>query len=215
MKMKFLAPFSLLAPLAAVSAIPSSLHGPVTVTPRAEKISYDGYRVYRVALNEAPAILEQKLKSFHTIHSRSHIEVAIPPAEVQRFEDLGLDAELMNDDLGRDIAAESITIASYAAPSRGPGELPDLVWFDAYHPYDDHVQYWEDLQAALPNNSKLFDAGPSYEGRSIFGMQLWGDDGDPGNSTKPIIYWHATVHAREWISTAVGLFSCWLIAGSR
>lgn len=214
MKMKFLALISLLAPLATTSAIPSSLHGPDTVVPRAEKISYDGYHVYRVALDGAPAILEQKLKSFHTIHGRNYIEVAVPPAEVLHFKDLGLDAELINDDLGRDIAAESVTIASYAPPSRGPGELPDLSWFDAYHPYDDHVQYWEDLQAALPSNSKLFDVGPSYEGRNIFGLQLWGDNGDPDNSTKPIIYWHATVHAREWISTAVGLFSQ-LIVGSR
>ena len=205
--MKFLVSLVLLAPLAAASAVPISPSlrgGPTTVEPRAEKVSYDGYRVYRVAVNGVPASIERQLKSYHTIHTREHIEVAIPPAEVNSFEGLGLDAELINDDLGRDIAAEATVVSSYAAPLRGRGDLPDLSWFDAYHPYDDHVQYWEDLQAALPDNSKLFDAGPSYEGRSIFGLQLWGGDGGRENSSKPIIYWHATVHAREWISTAVG-----------
>ena len=205
--MKFLASPVILAPLAAASAIPipSSLRGGfATVEPRAEKVSYDGYRVYRVAINGAPTVIEQKLKSFHTIHTRGHLEVAISPTEVDNFEGLGLEAELINNDLGRDIAVEASVVSSFAAPSREKGELPDLSWFDAYHPYDDHLQFWEDLQAALPDNSKLFDAGPSYEGRSIFGLQLWGGDGGGENSSKPIIYWHATVHAREWISTAVG-----------
>jgi hypothetical protein len=113
---------------------------------------------------------------------------------------LGLSAEILNSDLGRDIRAEA-KVSAYDSALSAPGELPDLSWYQTYHPYDDHLGYWDDLQAAFPNNSELFDVGPSYEGRNIFGLHLWGDNGEKGN--KPIIYWHGTVHAREWITTMV------------
>ncbi len=199
--MKFATCFALLAPWTSASAIPSS-HGAALSE---DRVSYDGYHVYRVALDSAPAtLLKERLKSFHAIHTRDHVEVAVPPSEVAGFEGLGLRAELINDDLGRDIAAEASSSVSWRpSPLRRRGDLPDLSWFDAYHPYDDHLQYWADLQAAFPDNSGLFDLGPSYEGRRIFGLQLWGDRA--GNASKPIILWHATVHAREWISTLVGI----------
>lgn len=197
--MKFFTYTPLLISLASAAILPSLPQK--SVAPREEKVDYNGYRVYRVALDNAPVTLEEQLKSFHTIHMHGSIEVAIPPSEIQSFESLTLDVELINEDLGRDIAAEASSISSYSPPLQKKEALPDLSWFDTYHPYDDHIQYWTDLQAAFPENSQLFDVGPSYEGRQIFGLQLWGDS--VGNVSKPIIYWHATVHAREWISTAV------------
>ncbi|KAK7750160.1 hypothetical protein SLS62_007911 [Diatrype stigma] len=191
------------------TALPSSLYDdPVSL---GEKVSYDGYRVYRIDLaRNAPVVasaLEETLKGFHTIHTRNYVEVAVPPSQAVTFEGLGLTGvELINDDLGRDIAAGAMSISSSSYDSlhsRIPGELPDLSWFDTYHSYDDHLQYWADLQASFPENSELFDAGPSYEGRRIFGLRLWDDGADGNNTSKPIILWHATVHAREWISTAL------------
>lgn len=92
------------------------------------------------------------------------------------------------------------------------GELPDLSWFDSYHDYADHLQYWDDLVGAFPRNSEKFEIGKSYENRSMHAFHLFGDNKDskgkgkghgrPGKhgekeSEKPIILWHATVHARE------------------
>lgn len=214
----------LMLPGAVVSTVlPSTPYGPAAS--HGNKVSYDGYRVYRIDIGRnTPSTLEETLKAFHTIHTRNYVEVAVPPSEVLSFERLGLEGvELINDDLGRDIAAEAIGISSSSSsssydpqPPRKPGELPDLSWFDTYHSYDDHLQYWTDLQASFPENSELFDAGPSYEGRRIFGLQLWGDKaGDTNNDTsKPIILWHATVHAREWISTAVSVLPDRLGLGS-
>jgi murein tripeptide amidase MpaA len=45
----------------------------------------------------------------------------------------------------------------------------------------------------------LIDAGKSFEGRDLYGIHMWGQDG-PG---KPAVYFHGTVHAREWISAMV------------
>lgn len=52
------------------------------------------------------------------------------------------------------------------------GHLPSDDWFDTYHPYEDHISYWEDLTAAFSENSEYFVAGQSVEGRDIFGESL-------------------------------------------
>jgi zinc carboxypeptidase len=83
---------------------------------------------------------------------------------------------------------------------RDDSPLPDLSWFDSYHAYDDHKQFFLDLNAAFPNNSEIFTAGESYEGRDIYGIHFWGKD---GKDAKPVISWHATVHAREWAAAPV------------
>lgn len=78
--------------------------------------------------------------------------------------------------------------------------LPDMSYFDSYHVFEEHLDFLADLQSAFVKNSELFDAGESLEGRPLKGIHLWGRDG-PG--TKPAIIWHATVHAREWITAPV------------
>lgn len=78
--------------------------------------------------------------------------------------------------------------------------LPDLSWFNTYHDYSDHRGFFEDLNAAFLNNSEIFTTGKSYQGRDIYGIHFWGKS---GKGKKPAIYFHATVHAREWIATPV------------
>jgi hypothetical protein len=74
--------------------------------------------------------------------------------------------------------------------------LPSIDYFDSYHPYDDHIQFLEDLVAAFPHNSEMIVAGESYEGRDIQGIHIWGKS---GNTTTQAVY----CHAREWISAMV------------
>jgi len=74
-----------------------------------------------------------------------------------------------------------------------------MSWFNNYHSYNDHVQFFKDLQAGFPSNSEMVSAGSSYQGRDLYGIHLWGK----GGVGKPAIYFHGTVHAREWISTMV------------
>ena len=197
--MKVSSALALLAPLAA--AFPSS-PGASSPAPREAKVSYDGYHVYSIrasSQSEARA-LEERFAHYHTVTHREAIEVAVPPHEVRSFQDTGLEARLVSDDLGKQIREEDVA-PTYNRRLHKRGGLPDLSWFDTYHDYEDHLQYWDDLAHAFRKNSKKYDLGPSYEGRSIYAFNFWGDKGK--KSKKPVILWHATVHAREWISTLV------------
>ena len=80
--------------------------------------------------------------------------------------------------------------------------MPSISYFDSYHPYEEHIDFLEDLVAAFPNNAEMIIAGESYEGREIQGIHVWGKS---GNTTTQAIYWHGTTHAREWISAMVSL----------
>lgn len=64
------------------------------------------------------------------------------------------------------------------------------------------MQWLTDLQAAHPDNSEIVVEGASYEGRNITGIHIWGSG---GKDTKPAAVFHSTIHAREWITTMVGL----------
>ena len=123
----------------------------------------------------------------------SNFDVVVPPERLAQFESLGLRSSIIHPDLGASIAAES------APQSTWKRQADDLAWYDTYHAYDEHVQYFEGLQALFPDNSELISSGTSYEGRDLFGIHLWGDAG-PG---KPAVLYHGTVHAREWITTLV------------
>lgn len=92
------------------------------------------------------------------------------------------------------------------AKAAAAAALPSFSWFSAYHPYADHLTFLKSLQAAFPSNSELITAGTSYEGRTIQGIHLWGSG---GKGSKPAIYYHGNVHAREWITSMVSatLFS--------
>ncbi|KAI2629947.1 hypothetical protein GGR54DRAFT_286137 [Hypoxylon sp. NC1633] len=164
--------------------------------PRADAVSYDGYKVLRIRTNGSPSIIKEKLSSIsyeqwnHNIYS--HIDILVPPDQAAKLDALSLDYKVMHDDLGGSIAAESVQEATWK-------RQVDDSWYDSYHDYEDHVQYFRDLQASFPNNSELISSGTSYEGRDIYGLHLWGADG-PG---KPAVLYHGNVHAREWITSPV------------
>lgn len=78
--------------------------------------------------------------------------------------------------------------------------IPSLTWFNSYHAYADHVKFFTDLSAGFPQNSEIFNVGTSSQGRNIFGIHLWGSG---GKGSKPAVYFHGSVHAREWIAGMV------------
>ena len=164
--------------------------------PRSDLISYDGYKVFRVKTQGRIDSLRENLSSFsydEWSQEPTHLDIVISPEELPAFEKLGLDSHCMHQDLGSSIKDES------ARQSVWKRQLDDLSWFDSYHSYGDHRQYFDDLHTAFPDNSEIVSSGTSFEGRDIFGIHLWGSSG-PG---KPAILWHGTVHAREWITAMV------------
>lgn len=166
-------------------------------------VNYDGYHVYgiRAADRGAATALDKRFEIYHTQRSGNTLEVAIPPHETRGFQEMRYDATLISKDLGNQIRKAEKAPTYTRALHKRDGELPGLSWFDTYHDYADHLQYWDDLVEAFPNKSQKVLLGDSYEGRGIYAYNLWGSE--EGKGSKPVILWHATVHAREWISTMV------------
>ncbi|ROT36080.1 carboxypeptidase B [Sodiomyces alkalinus F11] len=170
------------------------------VAPRGPSVSYDGYRVYRVDTHADVATVESQIRNLRLVNfspgTIDHLDLAVSPEDISAFDALGLDAAVVHEDLGKDILSEG-PLRPYLRTTES-ADLPGLEWFDNYHPYEDHLQFLEDLHLAFPDNSELVTAGASYEGRPIQGIHFWGENGKGG---RPAVYWHGTVHAREWITT--------------
>jgi hypothetical protein len=192
---------SLLAALA-IGAVASPAPAPA-VEEDVEHVSYDGYRVFRIWTHGQPNRIREKLNdalSSYTewVDSGAHLDVVVGPEDISKFESLDLKSKVIHEDLGSSITTESSNPVPASKWKRQDGGDNDA-WFDSYHNYEDHVQFWEDLQAAFPNNSEIISSGRSYQNRNIWGLHLYGNDG-PG---KPAILYHGTVHAREWIVAPV------------
>ncbi|ETN41549.1 uncharacterized protein HMPREF1541_03485 [Cyphellophora europaea CBS 101466] len=165
-------------------------------------VSYDGFKVFRIATGDSLAAIEEKLSLFSTEpwnrDLSQHIDVALAPNQLADFEALGLNATIMHEDLGADIAAESIIDDSSDLTARQSGSVPSANWFNNYHSYNDHIQFLRDLQAAFSSRSEIITSGTSVQGRALTGIHLWGSG---GKGSRPAVLFHGTVHAREWIST--------------
>ncbi|KAH7367274.1 carboxypeptidase A5 [Plectosphaerella cucumerina] len=161
--------------------------------------SYDGWKVLRIdtSSGEEAALKQLSSVSYDVWESgpEKDIDIAVSPSQLALLEGLGLSFQVLHEDLGASIAAESSSDVSRTWKR----QADDLSWFDAYHSYDEHIAYFEALHAAFPNNSEIVSTGTSYEGRNIWGLHFWGANG-PG---QPAVLWHGTVHAREWIASKV------------
>ncbi|KAK8123327.1 hypothetical protein PG999_003245 [Apiospora kogelbergensis] len=186
-------------PLTLASLLAPLITGVAALPKQEEAVSYNGYKVYRINTLGGAAAIQDKLaalSSYEQWHQDvGHLDVLISPDEAVSFEGLGLDFRVMHQDLGTSISAESAASAKrWTKRQDNP-----LAWFETYHNYEDHIQYFRDLHDAFPSNSEMVSSGKSYQGRDIFGIHLWGAGG-PG---KPAVLYHGTVHAREWISAPV------------
>ncbi|KAI2617837.1 hypothetical protein GGR54DRAFT_607138 [Hypoxylon sp. NC1633] len=169
--------------------------------------SFDGFKVYRVDASAAGDAADLKsafgalpiieLNNGHGNNGKATLDVAVPPEHLSAFNALNLEATILSEDLGADIATEGPLGGYPGLDERG---VPDLSWFDSYHAYEDHIRYWADLQASFTNNSELIEAGSSFEGRPIQGIHLWGSS---GKNSKPAVFFNGNVHAREWITSMV------------
>ncbi|KAJ4321617.1 hypothetical protein N0V94_002816 [Neodidymelliopsis sp. IMI 364377] len=155
---------------------------------------YEGTKVYHVKTGSQVADVQKRLVELsHNIweSASDHIDVAIPRHEVAKFEALGLNTRVLHANLGASIATE----AEFKSTWKRQEHNTSSDWFDSYHPYEEHIEYFKELQESFPENSNWTSSGNSYEGRDIYGIHMWGAGG-PGN---PAVFWHGTVHAREWI----------------
>jgi hypothetical protein len=85
-----------------------------------------------------------------------------------------------------------------------PFNPADLKSFDFtnYHSYDETMAFIQSVAQAFPDIASLFDMGTSVEGRKIQGLKI----GKAGSNKKG--FWiDGGIHAREWISPAVALYT--------
>lgn len=184
------------------------------------------------ALAELTSLISSmELEKWTTVSTvNSHVDLEVPKEVYDEFMDkVGtlLNKEgilqpviVMHEDLGSSILEESKIPDDYREEAKRAGELTVIAysltfadvymtgtatsaWFNAYHPYADHVTFLSDLAAAYPNNAKVVSAGKSLQNQDITGINIFGSS---GSGNKPAIIWHASVHAREWISSMVGCF---------
>jgi murein tripeptide amidase MpaA len=163
-------------------------------------VSYDGYKAFRI---DTPDNLAEVLETLQNLrydqwnfNSRKYLDISLSPDQLDEFESLGLDYTVMHRDLGAAISAER---DSTVESSRGL-RVRQSDWFDSYHSYADHIQYFKDLHSAYPNTTEIVSQGKSVEDRDLYGLKLFGS-GSGGNGTKEAIVFHGNVHAREWITS--------------
>ncbi|XP_063628687.1 carboxypeptidase B-like [Cydia splendana] len=77
--------------------------------------------------------------------------------------------------------------------------------FESYPRYAEIDAYLERIAAAYPDIVTLVNAGTSWEGRAIKYLKI--STTNFADTSKPIYYMDAMIHAREWVTTPVALYS--------
>ncbi|KAM0328722.1 hypothetical protein ACHAQA_005135 [Verticillium albo-atrum] len=177
-----------------------------------EKVQYDGYKVFRIEAHDDVAEIHKLLEGISTTDvscggETDHVDVAVAPEDLEAFNALNLETSVINEDLGEVLAEEGPLEEFYGESGEAnftlearQAALPAASWFTAYRPWAEHATFFNQIAAALPSNSEIFNVGQSFQGRTIYGIHLWGPG---GKGSRPAIVFHGTVHAREWISAPV------------
>ncbi|CAH2238363.1 jg18009 [Pararge aegeria aegeria] len=79
---------------------------------------------------------------------------------------------------------------------------------EPYETYARHAEinaYMERIAIQYPNIAKLVTIGESFEGRDVKYLKI--STSNFANTSKPIYFMDATMHAREWITTPTTLYS--------
>ncbi|XP_013196115.1 carboxypeptidase B-like [Amyelois transitella] len=80
-----------------------------------------------------------------------------------------------------------------------------IVPFENYPSYAEVNDYLEYIAAQYPDLATLVTAGPSYEGRDVKYLKI--STTNFTDTSKPIYFLDATIHAREWVTTPVALYT--------
>jgi carboxypeptidase A2 len=176
-------------------------------------IRYDGYRVLEVGplKTKAEAELIRNMADSDTrlrqvvlfndhISTLSPIELAVSPDSFERVQEIldenGIHFVVVNTNLQESFDATVAESLEKVATFR---EDPTQFNHDAYLRYNDQVAFVQAAAAASPIAS-TFNAGTSYAGRNIIGIQI------NAGTNRPAIFLDSNIHAREWITSATMLY---------
>jgi len=114
------------------------------------------------------------------------VDIRLTPEQRDLFVELDIASKVMIPDVGDLIAQQS----------ENTGAAAD--YFDAYHTYDEVVEFVKQLAQDYPRLVTVFTIGKTLQGRDIYSVLLTSQR-SPG---KQGIVMNGGVHAREWISVA-------------
>jgi len=165
-----------------------------------EKISYSGYKIIRTypqteeQWNEIRSWEERGVNLFSG--NREYANLLVPPQLVSKLNDSmtqsGIRISVEVEDVKRLIDLEKVN----------EDKIVDgrLEW-DRYYTLSDIHQFLED-QAEIHNTiASTFSVGLTYEGRNMTAIKI-----SKSGETRPAIWIDSTIHAREWITGAVGTY---------
>jgi hypothetical protein len=167
-----------------------------------EPVRYDGYRVVLAKIRtvgELNALLALEPDVWTHGIGVGPLEVSLSPDAFDRLVGVGIEHEVLVEDLGPLIDAERRRLA---APD------PEGPWYADYRPLAEFNDRLDELAAAHPALATPDLLGLSVQGREIRGLRITAPGGP-----RPIFLVNGCQHAREWISPmAVMYFAEQLLA---
>jgi len=94
-----------------------------------------------------------------------------------------------------------LTVSEFAAQQQADG-------FEVYRSWDEQGGIEDEIRRTARTNPQiadLHDLGDSVQGRDILAVRLTADARTTPVGSRPAVLYQATTHAREWISTEVGM----------
>ncbi|XP_022916952.1 carboxypeptidase B-like [Onthophagus taurus] len=172
-----------------------------------EKISYDGYQVWKVSFNSNTTKVIKKIRDNYGVRlwggNRTKIDVVIPPKNLESVQKLLkknlIDFNVMIEDLQSDIEKENIH--SEEEEDEFQHRYGHRMTFTSYHRLSDIHNYLDYLAETYPSYCKVYVIGSSIEGRPLKLLKI-----SNGNANNKAIWIDGGIHAREWITPATVSF---------
>jgi carboxypeptidase A5 len=163
---------------------------------------FDGYQVVRV-VNRSPDDLLRMMRAGAEVWDCHGVGIGpsrylVSPDAQARLKAAGVQAQVLIRDVQALIDRERDQVAQ-ARELRGPG------YFSTYRTYAEISAFIDSLVATYPAMASRVSAGPSLQGRDIFGIRITGPGGPPAGA-KPQVLLNSLQHAREWITGATSMW---------
>lgn len=160
---------------------------------------FEGYKVVRVSPASARDVLTASTVAEGLWSERAGpgpFEVYVAPAGLEALTATGVPFEVLIDDL-QALLDEERRANNAAKAAR------DSSFFDSYHNYTDLIGYYQQLVTDFPALASIEVIGQSLEGRPMYAATITG----PGDASgRPMVYFNAGQHAREWASPSTLAF---------
>jgi carboxypeptidase A2 len=166
-----------------------------------ERKRYDGYQLLRIYPKdhqlEFVYAKQDDAELDFWYEGKERVDVLVPPHKVEAFKyemtSHAVSFIVENTNIQRDIDVETLRLSA-----RKPGMPVD---YDDFNQFDDIIGELDTLAARCPPGSscETFIVGQSYDNRPIKGLRIFSGSG------RRAIWLDATIHAREWLSTATHL----------